>query len=199
MKLILATHNSGKLQEFERILAPKGITVQALGAKSVAPQENGDSLDANSLIKANAAYAEYRCAALADDSGLFVDALGGLPGIHSARYAGVGSSDEQNRAKLLREMANLGSHQRDAEFRCVICLVAPELFAVPQYYLGIVKGRIATAPKGNAGFGYDSLFVPDESDGITFAEMSEDEKNAISHRARAIEAMVVAIDSRLRS
>ncbi|MGB5757503.1 MAG: non-canonical purine NTP pyrophosphatase, partial [Acidimicrobiales bacterium] len=129
-------------------------------------------------------------AALADDTGLFVAALGGRPGVHTARYAGPGAGDADNVAKLLREL--VGVVDRWAEFRTVIALAMPD----GQVHLarGVVEGRIAEQADGDQGFGYDPVFVPDEGDGRTFAEMGSADKGHISHRGRAIRAMLELID-----
>ncbi len=190
MKLIVATHNPGKLQEFRRILDLGGIDVEGLASDAPMPEEVGTSLEENALIKARGAFEIYREAIVADDSGLFVDSLGGQPGVLSARYAGPGATDGENRSKLLSEMALVAGENRRAEFRCVLCVVGVESHSTPEFYVGVVKGRITELPMGDAGFGYDPIFVPDGSDGRTFAQMSPQEKNAISHRARALEVML---------
>ena len=196
MKLIVATHNPGKLQEFRRILGVGGFEVEGLASDAPMPEEVGTSLEENALIKARGAFEIHRRAIVADDSGLFVDSLGGQPGVLSARYAGLGATDGENRSKLLSEMALVGSENRDAEFRCVLCVIDFERDSIPEFYNGVVKGRITDRPVGDAGFGYDPIFVPYGSDGRTFAQMSPDEKNAVSHRARALEVMLAAISKR---
>ena len=184
MRLIVATGNRGKLAEFAALLGGSGIEVLPLPAGTVTPEETGSTLAENALIKAEACHGTYGGAAVADDSGLFVDALGGAPGVRSARYAGADADDASNRARLLAELADVPTGLRGAEFRCVLCLVGHDGEA--RYFQGVVRGSIALAERGGNGFGYDPLFVPDEGDGRTFAEMRPEEKDAISHRGRAI-------------
>ena len=193
--LVVASRNRGKLAEFSDVLAPLGFRVAGIGPDAVEPEETGTTLEENALIKAQDGARVLRAGCVADDSGLFVDALEGRPGVFSARYAGAGASDADNRKKLLQEMLPLVPEERAAEFRAVICAIVPELWPTPRYFAGVVRGRIALAERGSAGFGYDSLFVPDEGDGRTFAEMGPREKNAISHRGRALAAMVAAISA----
>ena len=146
-------------------------------------REDGDTLEANARTKAVAVAGFAGAPALADDTGLEVDALGGAPGVHSARYAGPGAADEANVAKLLEALAGVASPQRTARFRTVVVARWPdgrELVAD-----GVVDGAIATEPRGGRGFGYDPVFVPSPGE-LTFAEMSLEAKGAISHRGRAL-------------
>ncbi len=184
MRLVVATGNRGKLAEFAAMLGATGVEVLPLPAGAAVPDETGDSLAENALIKAVACHRAYGGASVADDSGLFVDALGGAPGVRSARYAGEDANDASNRARLLGEMADVPAGLRGAEFRCVLCLVGEQGEA--RYFQGVVRGSIALGERGGQGFGYDPLFVPDDGDGRTFAEMRPEEKDAISHRGRAI-------------
>ncbi len=179
-KVVLASNNAGKLQEFRSILAGvlDIIALQDLGLKAD-PEETGQSFEENARIKA-----EYTCRisglpALADDSGLEVDALGGAPGIYSARYAP--GSDADRVEKLLRDMN--GELQRRARFVSVVALVWPDGRAVTAR--GTCEGRITVQPEGSGGFGYDPVFLPEGFD-RTFAQLSEEEKNHISHRGKAV-------------
>lgn len=188
---MVATGNRGKLAEFSAMLGGSGVEVLPLPAGAAAPEESGVTLAENALIKAEACHQAYGGLAVADDSGLFVDALGGAPGVHSARYAGAAADDAANRELLLAELAEVPEGLRGAEFRCVLCLVDCE--GEPRYFQGVVRGSIAFAERGSNGFGYDPLFVPEEGDGRTFAEMEPSEKDTISHRGRAIARLGAAI------
>jgi len=180
--LILATRNAHKLREMARLLP--GLALEPLPDDVEMPPEDGDSFAANALIKARAAHAASGRPAIADDSGICAEALGGAPGIRSARYAGEGASDGENLRKLLREVdAARGS--RRAAYVCAIALVDA---AGERVFEGRCEGRLLREPRGEGGFGYDPIFVPDDTgpdDGRTMAELSPEEKNAISHRGRA--------------
>jgi XTP/dITP diphosphohydrolase len=181
--LILATRNAHKLRELREILP--SVEFEPLPDGIDLPAEDGDTYAANALIKARAAGAATGSAAFADDSGIEAAALGGRPGVHSARYDGPGASDEGNLAKLLREVAAAGEDRRVA-YRCVIALVDED--GEEHLFEGTCEGTLAERPRGAGGFGYDPAFVPDETgpgDGRTMAELSPEEKNEISHRARA--------------
>ena len=193
MDLLVATHNAGKLREFEEILSKHAVVVRALPENSLVPVESSETLYGNALIKAESAFETFHLPCVADDSGLFVDELEFAPGVHSARFAGLDADDAKNRNLLLEKMASVVPSRRTASFRCVICLIAPDHFLEPQFYLGVLSGTIAQEPRGNMGFGYDSIFIPSEGDGRTFAEMAPSEKNAISHRARALWALAAAL------
>ena len=143
--------------------------------------ETATTLEGNAELKARYVSERYGCDCFADDTGLEVDALGGAPGVYSARYAGPGHNSQDNMAKLLREMK--GEANRKARFRTVIALMRGGKM---EFVEGIVEGKIAEAPAGVDGFGYDPIFIPDEGEGLTFAEMTPDAKNAISHRGRAM-------------
>lgn len=155
--------------------------------------ENADTLVGNARLKALAMVRATGQAALADDTGLFVDALGGRPGVRSARYAGDDASDADNRARLLGELEGVEDPDRRARFTTVILVRYPDGSEI--CVEGVCEGRITTAPRGEWGFGYDSVFVPRGGDGRTFAEMEPAEKNRWSHRARAIEALARALGS----
>lgn len=185
IELVLATNNQDKLREMAHALQDLPLRVISVGALGDWPdvEETGDTLEANALLKARAAVERTGRLALADDTGLEVDALGGAPGVYSSRYAGLGVSYSQNVERLLREMAGVSS--RTARFRCVIALLEPggrEALAE-----GVIEGRILETPRGEGGFGYDPVFWIPET-GRTFAEMSLEEKDQVSHRGRAIRA-----------
>jgi XTP/dITP diphosphohydrolase len=192
MDFILATFNRDKLRELSALLGLPGVSLAALCdvAGASAPAETGASLCENALLKARAALALTGRPAIADDTGLEVDALGGRPGLHAARYAGAGATYEDNRAKLLVELRGVEPARRSARFRCACVACLPdgrELVAE-----GVLEGRITLAPRGENGFGYDSLFEIGDP-GRTLAEISEAEKHALSHRARALHALAVQL------
>ena len=185
-----ATANPGKTAELAELLAGVAVVVSR-PAEVPDVVEDADTLVGNARLKAAAIMAATGEVALADDTGLEVDALDGLPGVHSARYAGEDGDAERNVAKLLAEMAEVAVASRTARFRTVLVLLAPggrELVTE-----GVVEGSIATDRRGVGGFGYDPVFVPEDGDGRTFAEMTRDEKAAVSHRGRALRALVAAI------
>ena len=187
-RLVAATANPHKLTEIEAIL---GSAVELLPRPADLGEviEDGDTLEANARLKAAAVCAHTGQAAVADDTGLEVAALAGAPGVRSARFAGEHANDADNRARLLDELEEAAD--RSARFRTVAVVVFPdgrELLAE-----GMMSGVIAAAPRGDGGFGYDPVFVPDGGDGRTFAEMSADEKNAISHRGRAFRSLAVQL------
>lgn len=190
--IVLASSNEGKLTELRSLLAdlPFSLVTAAdvLGDK-LAVAEDGDTFDANAVIKASAICKATGLVALADDSGLEVDALGGRPGVRSARFAHERATDAENNAALLRELEEIDDDGRRAHFRCVLALVTPWSFSQPRTVEGRVEGRIARDPRGSGGFGYDPLFIVDGRDGLAMAELSEDDKNSLSHRARAVRAM----------
>ena len=156
-------------------------------------EETGDTLEANARLKARAVAAAAGLPAMADDTGLEVDALGGAPGVYSARYAGEGATYADNVAKLLDELGSLpgGGGARRARFRTVALVAWPDGREVAAE--GTVEGRIAAVARGGGGFGYDPVFVPDEGGGRTFAEMAAGEKHAVSHRGRAFRALAAAL------
>ena len=193
MQVVLATANPGKQREFQALLGPLGFEVllqSALGV--VAPEETGDSFEANALLKARHAARRTGLPALADDSGLEVDALGGRPGVRSARYAGEGASDAANNQRLLAELAGVPPPQRGARYRCVLAFVRSADDLAPLRVEGAWEGRIAEAPRGSGGFGYDPLFIPVGHAG-TSAELAPEEKNRLSHRGQALRALVAQL------
>ena len=190
--VVIATNNAHKVSEITTALDFDGWEFKTLAEVSVAsnPAEDADSFEGNARIKANAAREACRAAGLevatlADDSGLEVDALGGAPGVYSSRYAGVDGDDAANNAKLLRELAGVADDDRTARFVCT--LVFLDVDGTDHVARGVVEGRIGREGRGSEGFGYDPLFFPDEFEGErTLAEVSQSQKNAISHRGRAL-------------
>jgi XTP/dITP diphosphohydrolase len=184
-KIVLASGNAGKLREIEKILDGFDVEVMAQSEFGVSEaEETGTTFAANALIKARHALEATGLPALADDSGIVVDALDGRPGVYSARYAGVGASDADNNAKLLAELEGVPDAQRTAAFHCVACLVAPGL-AEPVVAEGQWRGIILHEARGGGGFGYDPLFFVPEM-GCTSAELSAADKNRLSHRGKAL-------------
>ena len=184
MRLVLATRNSHKAREFAALLAPHEVVT--LPDDVELPPEAGDTFAANALPKARAAAAATGSPAIADDSGIEAEALGGAPGVRSARFAGEHATDEENLAKLLAE-APPGS---PLAYVCALAYVDPAA-GVEELFEGRCTGRLAEAPRGEGGFGYDPAFLPDDvPDGRTMAELSPAEKDAISHRGRAARALL---------
>jgi len=194
-KLVLASGNAGKLREISRILGGLGIAVVPQSDFGVGDaDETGSSFVENALIKARHAVAATGLPAIADDSGLCVDALDGRPGVYSARYAGPQAGDAANNAKLLRELAGVADEQRGAAFHCVACFVAPG-DAEPVIATGEWRGRILRQPRGDGGFGYDPLFLVPGL-GKSSAELSAADKNARSHRGKALRALAQKLAER---
>lgn len=185
-QLVLASGNRGKLREFDELLQPLGWQVQPQSAFGIEPPEETEhSFRGNALLKARHAALHSGHAALADDSGLEVDALGGAPGVYSARYAGPEASDADNLAKLLVALAAVPEGQRQARFRCVIAFVRSADDPDPIIGEGVWEGYILPAPRGSGGFGYDPVFA-DRHTRMSAAEMPSSEKNSRSHRAMAL-------------
>jgi XTP/dITP diphosphohydrolase len=191
MQLVCASANPDKVVEIQQLLA--GV-VELLPRPAGVPDvvEDADSLVGNARLKAAALCAATGLPAVADDTGLEVDALGGAPGIHAARYAGDGSSYADNRRKLLSELA--GVDDRRAAFKTVAIVVWPD--GSELHVEGVCPGAITTVERGAVGFGYDSVFQPDEGGGATFAEMDAAAKHAISHRGRAFRALLSELERR---
>ncbi|KEO84986.1 XTP/dITP diphosphatase [Tumebacillus flagellatus] len=186
-KLLLATRNQGKVREIASFFAELGWHVEPVPADAPEVVEDRDTFAGNATKKAEEISALYHCPALADDSGLEVDALDGRPGVYSARYSGENATDQSNNEKLLRELDGVAENERGARFVSAIALARPGLETLVSF--GTVEGRILTEERGTEGFGYDPLFfLP--SHGQTLGEISLEEKNAISHRAHALRAMV---------
>jgi XTP/dITP diphosphohydrolase len=183
--LILATRNPHKVREVARLLAPAGITVEPLPDGIELPPEDADTFEGNALPKARTAAAATGRASIADDSGIEAEALDGVPGVRSARYAGPNASDGENLDQLMRKVP-AGSGLR---YVCALAYVDPR-GGEERVFFGECRGRLADAPRGTGGFGYDPAFLADEDDrGRTMAEMSDEEKDAISHRGRAVRAL----------
>ncbi len=188
--LVMATANPHKVTEIAAILSDFIIEPRPEGLGDVV--EDGDTLADNARLKAVAVCEVAGEGAVADDTGLEVDALEGAPGVHSARFAGDGATDADNVTKLLADLKGLGDNTpRTARFRTVAMVRFPD--GTELRADGVVEGTIAHEGKGEAGFGYDPVFVPNEGDGRSFAEMSDDEKNAISHRGRAFRALAILL------
>jgi XTP/dITP diphosphohydrolase len=183
-RLVIASKNEDKIVEIEEILTEAGLAGSIVrGLEWPDVEETGDTLEANALLKARAVTEVTGLPALGDDTGLEVDALGGRPGVYTARYSGEGATYESNYRKLLSELADVSD--RTARFRTVVALAFPDGSEVTAS--GSVDGVITSEPRGAAGFGYDPVF---EVDGTTLAEMPEGMKNTLSHRARALRALI---------
>ena len=191
MRILIATMNTGKLLEYERLLAEvPGLELETMAAlpEAIDVVEDRDTFRGNALKKAMEIATVAGMPCLADDSGLEVDALGGGPGVYSARYAGEGSTDSENNAKLLDELSGIADDERTARFQCAIVIVdqSGRELAIAE---GACDGRIGSEPRGSHGFGYDPLFVP-EGYTQTMAELGPETKNEISHRAKAAAKLV---------
>ena len=185
-RVVLATGNPGKLREMRAILAGHGLEVVAQSEFGIEPPvEDGESYVANALIKARHAAAASGLPAIADDSGIEVDALGGRPGIHTARYAGPAADAEANNDKLLTELAGLPAPRRGARYRCAMVFMCEPADPSPVIAEASWEGRIGLARRGRGGFGYDPLFVV-AGEAFTAAEMPEADKNRVSHRGKAL-------------
>jgi len=195
--LVFATHNPGKLREIDELVAPFRLKVVSAGALGLPePEENGLTFEENAIIKAVAAATASGYPALADDSGLAVDALGGEPGIYSARWAGASkdfSLAMQRIENLLETQGAMTPERRTARFVAALCLAMPD--GSTEIFRGEVEGHLVWPPRGANGFGYDPMFAPAGQSGTerTFGEMTNEEKHAISHRARAFAAFARAI------
>jgi XTP/dITP diphosphohydrolase len=195
MKVVLATANPGKQREFAALLVPRGfeLVLQSdLHIDSIA--ETGHTFEDNALLKARHAAALSGLAALADDSGLEVDALGGRPGVWSARFAGPEASDEDNNKQLLLALAERPGAARTARYRCVLALVRSADDPRPLLAQGSWEGRIGLSPAGSGGFGYDPYFIPAGFE-CTVAELSAVQKNALSHRGAALRDLIARLGS----
>lgn len=189
-KVVLATGNPGKVRELAQLLADFGLDIVAqteLGVDSA--EETGLTFIENALLKARHAAQVTGLPAIADDSGLSVDILGGAPGIYSARYAGENSTDQQNLEKLLDTMKDVPDDQRQAQFNCVLVYMRHAEDPTPLVFHGRWPGVIARQPAGNGGFGYDPIFYIPEL-GCTAAELTGEQKNAVSHRGQALKMML---------
>ncbi|MCX7035497.1 MAG: RdgB/HAM1 family non-canonical purine NTP pyrophosphatase [Proteobacteria bacterium] len=196
--LVLATGNAGKQRELAALLQGRGLQLlrqTELGVTSV--EETGTTFEANALLKARHAAAATGLPALADDSGLEVDALGGAPGVYSARYAGEHAGDAANTALLLQRLQGVEFAARTARFRCVIVLVRDANDAAPLIASGCWEGHIALAPAGDGGFGYDPVFVP-QGGALTISQLDEVAKNQASHRGQALQSLLARWPGSLR-
>jgi XTP/dITP diphosphohydrolase len=195
VRVVVATRNQGKLRELVPLFSELDLGFDLVAIDALAPaaelREDGLTFEDNALAKARQAAAATGLPALADDSGLEVDALGGAPGVHSARYAGLGASDAANNAKLLEALRDVAPAGRSARYRCVAAFVDPAR-GLEVTREGACEGRLLDAPRGAAGFGYDPLFLVPER-GLTMAEIPLEEKNRLSHRAAAFRALARAL------
>ncbi|MDI3441751.1 XTP/dITP diphosphatase [Erwinia sp. V90_4] len=192
-KVVLATGNPGKVRELADLLAAFGLDIVAqteLGVESA--EETGLTFIENAILKARHAAAVTGLPAIADDSGLAVDALGGAPGIYSARYAGLDASDQQNLDKLLVTLGPVPDGQRQAQFHCVLVYLRHAEDPTPLVFHGSWEGEITRAEAGQGGFGYDPIFYVPEL-GKTAAELTKDEKRAVSHRGKALSLLLDAM------
>ena len=195
--VVLATGNTKKLTELRRLVDAAGLSLTVLGLGEVAdypvPAETEPTFEGNALIKARACVAATGLPGLADDSGLAVDVLNGMPGVRSARWAGPDATDEDNNALLLRQLDDVSDERRGARFVCAMALVLPQSAAQPagaeHVRTGAMTGRLLRTPAGARGFGYDPLFVA-EGQNVTNAELTGEAKDAISHRGKAVRAMI---------
>jgi XTP/dITP diphosphohydrolase len=197
-RVVLATNNAHKLAELRRIVTEAAPDIEVLGLADLPrypePAETGRTFADNALLKARACLAATGLPALADDSGLEVDVLNGMPGVRSARWAGPQASDADNNSLLLRQLYDVPPDQRSARFVCAMAAVLPN--GAEHVRLGIMSGRLTEAPVGDNGFGYDPLFVADGQT-VTNAELSPAAKDAISHRGQAIRAMAPVLVAEL--
>ncbi len=192
-RLVLASHNAGKLAELRALLAPAGIEVLAQSQFGIGEiEETGATFVENALIKARHASRISGLPALADDSGLCVDALGGAPGLHSARYAGSDGDAQANILKLLDALAGIPDAHRGAHFHCTLVLLRHPDDPAPLVCEGRWRGRILHEPQGEGGFGYDPVFL-DETLGQSAAELGREEKSAVSHRGQALRQLLAAL------
>ena len=193
-QVVLASANAGKQREFAALLAGHGIELSLQSAYGIASiAETGSTFEANALLKARHAAQASGLPALADDSGLEVDALAGRPGVYSARYAGESASEQDNNAKLLGELLGVPAAARTARYRCVLALVRGPADAAPLIASGCWAGAIATAPAGAGGFGYDPLFIP-QGMACSAAQLPAELKNRLSHRGQALAQLLAQLD-----
>lgn len=186
-RIVLATHNPHKVEEFAAIVAATRPDLDVVGYDGPEPVEDGVTFAANALIKARAAAAHTGLPAVADDSGICVDVLGGAPGVFSAYWAGHRKDAAANLALLLDQLSDIAPAHRTAQFVSTIALVTPS--GAEHVVEGVWTGRLALAPSGSGGFGYDPIFLPDGHGGRSAADLTAAEKNAASHRARAFVAL----------
>jgi XTP/dITP diphosphohydrolase len=197
-RVVLATGNPGKLRQFSELLVESGLALVRQSDFGIEPPpETGSTFVENSLIKARNAARLTGLPAIADDSGIEVDALGGRPGLYSARYAGEGASDDQNLRKMLLEMENVPAGERTARYRSIIVYLRDADDPSPLIGEGVWEGAIATSPRGTGGFGYDPIFIP-RGAAHTAAEMAVDQRNEQSHRGQASRSFLAQLGDRIR-
>ena len=194
MQVVLATHNQHKVEELRRILELKLPDVKVLAYDGPEPVENGTTFEENALIKARAAAAHTGLPAIADDSGICVDVLGGSPGIFSARWAGPGNDPGKNLRLLIWQLSDMAVEHRGAHFTCVAALALPD--GTERFVTGEWLGRVLSEPAGEGGFGYDPIFLPD-GHAVSAAELTADVKNGASHRALAFDQLVPVLQELL--
>ena len=191
MKLLIASGNAKKVVELRRLVAQAGLSLDVVGLGDVPdyeePEENGETFEANALIKAHAGAAVTGLPTLADDSGIEVDVLNKMPGVRSARWAGAGATDTDNLELLLRQITDVEPARRRGRFVCAMALVRPD--GTEDVLRRTMEGVVVDAPRGMNGFGYDPIFVTDGHD-VTNAELAPQDKDAISHRGQAVRAML---------
>ena len=200
MKVLVASHNVKKLEEMQRILREHLTEVEVLGLDDVAPYdepvEDQPTFEGNALLKARAGVASSALPTLADDSGLCVDALNGMPGVLSARWSGPPKSDDRNNELLLAQLADVPDDRRTAHFTCAVALVLPD--GTTRVVTGTMNGRIIREVRGSGGFGYDVVFEADDRPGVTTAELPPADKDEISHRGKALRAIAPVVAELLR-
>ena len=194
IQLYLATSNVGKVKEISELLTRFDVTVLPRGSDVAPPDETGVTLIENAILKATFDFRFVKdSAVLADDSGLFVDVLDGEPGVYSSSFGGIEGDSARNRAELKSRLRMANVESSTARFRCVMALIGKG--GQIHTFEGVVEGRVYTFERGDLGFGYDSMFIPDEGDGRTFGEMQSHEKSLISHRSRALSKLMNAIET----
>lgn len=190
-QFLLATRNAGKVREMQRLFAEAGMDAEVIGLDAFPyledVEETGATFEENALLKARYAAKESGVPAIADDSGICVDALNGMPGIYSARWSGAHGNDRANLELLLSQISHVPPERRTAQFRCAVALVYPDGREI--VVEGRMDGRVIDAPRGDGGFGYDPIFCADGSD-RTSAELTPTEKDAVSHRGKAMRALI---------
>lgn len=193
MQIVLASNNAGKVREFQQMLADKGLEVVAQSHFNIpSVPETGTTFVENAIIKARHACKLANCPAIADDSGIEVDALNGAPGVYSARFAGENARDADNNAKLVELLTNVPEAERTARYHCLLVYMRHAEDPTPLICHGTFEGRVQLTPRGENGFGYDPhFFVPDLN--CTAAELTPEVKNAISHRGKAMAALLAAL------
>lgn len=192
-KVVAATNNAKKLEEMNRILTQQGMEVVSLKSCGEFPEpvEDADSFMGNARIKALAAHKNTGLAAIADDSGLMVDALDGRPGVYSSRYAGENATDAENNAKLLQDLADVQDDERTACYACAIVFIDED--GSEQTAFGTCEGSIGHEPAGDGGFGYDPYFLSEDYPGLTLAQVSAQQKDKVSHRGKALRDLVAKL------